>query len=119
MHGYKRSARVGDLIRREVADILQYRLKDPRVGFLAVTDVSISDDLKNATVFLSIMDRDSAQKTLSILNASAGFVKSELGKRLRLRYMPKITFMIDEAVEKGERIDSLLRKLKEEEHGGS
>jgi len=115
MRRHKRSSRVADLIRREVADILQNRLKDPRVGFVTVTDISLSDDLRNATVFLSILDKEAAAATLDILNASAGFVKAELGKRIRLRYMPALTFQIDEAVERGEKIDRLLSDLKKRE----
>lgn len=115
MKQHKRSTRVADLIRREVADILQNRIKDPRVGFLTVTDISLSDDLRNATVFLSILDKAEAVATVKILNASSGFVKAELGRRIRLRYMPSITFRIDEAVERGEKIDRLLRDLKNRE----
>ncbi len=115
MHRYKRSVRVADLIRQEVADIIQYRLKDPRVGFVTVTEVKISDDLKHGSVYISILNRETQDETLKILNASAGFVRSELGKRVRLRYTPQLVFRIDELVEQGAKIDRLLNKIKNEE----
>jgi len=114
MQRYKRSTRVSDLLRREVADIIQNRLKDPRVGFVAVTDVRMSDDLKNATVYLSVLEKTRADETVEILNRSSGFIKTELGQRIRLRYMPKLLFRIDEVVERGDRIDRLLKTLKDE-----
>lgn len=115
MRRYKRSVRVADLIRQEVADIIQYRLKDPRVGFVTVTDVTISDDLKHGSIYISILNKEACDETLKALNASAGFVRSEIGKRVRLRYTPQLVFHLDEVVEEGAKIDRLLNKIKNED----
>ncbi len=115
MHRYKRSIRVADLIRQEVADIIQYRLKDPRVGFVTVTDVTVSDDLKHCSIYISILDKEACDETMKALNSSSGFVRSELGKRVRLRYTPQLVFRLDEVVEQGAKIDRLLNKIKKEE----
>ncbi len=115
VHRYKRSVRVADLIRQEVADIIQNRLKDPRVGFVTVTDVTISDDLKHGSIYISVLNKEACDETLKALNASAGFIRSELGKRVRLRSTPKLAFRLDEVVEQGAKIDRLLNQIKKEE----
>ncbi len=117
MRRYKRSTRVADLVRMEVADIIQNRLKDPRVGFVTVTDVKLSDDLKNGTVYMSVLDKAAHEETLKVINASAGFIRTELGHRLRLRFIPKLIFRIDECVERGARIDALLRGIQGDDEG--
>ena len=119
MRRYKRSTRVADLVRMEVADVIQNRLKDPRVGFVTVTDVQLSDDLKNGTVYMSVLDKAAHEETLKVINASAGFIRTELGHRLRLRFIPKLIFRIDECVERGARIDALLRGIEDEDDEGS
>jgi len=115
MKRYKRSTRVADLVRMEVADIIQNRLKDPRIGFITVTDVRLSDDLKNGTVYLSVLNKEAHEETEQIMNASAGFIRTELGHRLHLRFIPKLIFRIDEVVEHGARIDALLQGLKDDD----
>lgn len=108
MHPYKRAARVSDLIREEVADIIMNKIKHKSLGFVTVTDAKVSDDLRNATVYLSVLNAEDKKKTVRKLNESASFIKGELGRRLKIRYVPQLTFMIDEAVEYGRKIDTLL-----------
>jgi ribosome-binding factor A len=112
---YKRSQRVGDLVREEVADIIMTRLKDPRIGFVTVTGVDMSDDLKMARIFVSILKPEDREQTLSILNDAKPFIRSALGKRLRMKFTPNIEFRLDTAIEYGSKIDSLLRKIKTED----
>jgi len=100
----------------EVADIIQNRLKDPRIGFVTVTDVRLSEDLKNGSVYVSVLDRSAHEETLKVINASAGFIRTELGHRVRLRFVPKLVFLYDELAESGERIDALLREIKDGDH---
>ncbi|RJQ19871.1 MAG: 30S ribosome-binding factor RbfA [Nitrospiraceae bacterium] len=114
MHPYKRSARVGDLIREEVADIIMNRIKHKSLGFVTVTGAKISDDLRNATVYISVLNVEEGDKTLRKLNSMASFVKGELGRRLKMRYVPTLSFRIDEAVEYGRKIDKLLEGIKTE-----
>jgi ribosome-binding factor A len=87
---YKRSERVSDLIREEVADIIMYRLKDPRIGFVTVTGVDLSADLKLAKVYVSILKEEERDVTLGILNSSRNFVRSLLTKRLKMKFIPAI-----------------------------
>ncbi len=115
MHPYKRSKRVGDLFREEIAEIIMNRVKDPRVGFVTVTSVKVSDDLSYARVFISVLKKEDTEETLSVLNSASGFIRSEIGKRVRIKKLPRFEFFEDETLEYGARIDSLLKKLKQEE----
>ena len=110
---YKRSQRVSDLIREEVADIIMYRLKDPRIGFITVTGVDMTDDLKLARVFVSILKEEDRELTLAILNDARPFFRSALGKRLKMKFTPAIEFRLDTSIEYGYKIDRLLKKIKD------
>lgn len=116
---YKRADRVGDLLREEVSEIIIKKIKDPRVGFVTVTAVKVTDDLSIARVYITILDKSQEAATLSALRAASGFIRSELKKRLRMKVIPKIEFRKDETYEKGVRIDELLRKIREEGGEGS
>ena len=111
---YKRSARVSDLIREEVADIIMYKIKHKTLGFVTVTGAKVSPDLRNATIYLSVLNDDEKIKTVRKLNESKTFIKGELGKRLKMKYIPTLKFMIDEAVEYGRKIDYMLDNIDEE-----
>ncbi|HDH06550.1 MAG TPA: 30S ribosome-binding factor RbfA [Nitrospirae bacterium] len=114
MHPYKRSARVSDLIREEVADIIMNKIKHKTLGFITVTGAKVSDDLRHATVYLSVFNVEDNKKTLRKLNSSASFIKGELARRLKMRYVPSIIFKIDEAIEYGRKIDKMLDDIKSE-----
>lgn len=109
---YKRSQRVSDLLREEIAEIIMRRLKDPRLGFVTVTGVDITDDLKIARVFISVLKEDEKETTLDILNSAKSFIRSEVAKRVRMKTIPTFEFRIDESVEYGARIDKLLKEIK-------
>lgn len=111
---YKRSERVSDQMKQEIADILMRKIKDPRIGFVTVTDVDVSDDLKNAKVFVSIYG-DNKEETLKGLKSAAPFVRVELGRRMRLRVVPEILFRFDGTVEQGAHIMELLREIEQKE----
>jgi ribosome-binding factor A len=110
---YKRSERVGDLIREEVADLIMYKLKDPRIGFVTVTGVEMTADLKLARVFVSILKEEERELTLEILNSSKNFIRSNLSKRLRMKFIPAIEFRLDTSIEYGFKIDRLLKEIKD------
>jgi ribosome-binding factor A len=115
----KRSEKVGDLIRKEISQILLEELKDPRIGFVTVTKVALSDDLRIAKVYYSVFGGEQDKEaSYEGLESARGYIKRELGKRVRLKYMPEITFMFDDSLEYGEHIEGLLRdvKLTEVEH---
>jgi ribosome-binding factor A len=112
---YKRSERVGDLIREEVADLIMYKLKDPRIGFVTVTGVEMTADLKLARVFVSVMKEEEREVTLEILNSSKNFIRSNLSKRLRMKFIPAIEFRLDTSIEYGFKIDKLLKEIQEKD----
>ncbi len=91
------------------------KIKDPRLGFITVTDVELSNDLKIAKVFISIMHEKDADLSMEILNSDKGIIRSEISKRLKIKYIPAIEFRIDKSAERGGRIDELLREIKEKE----
>jgi ribosome-binding factor A len=111
---YKRSHRVGDLIKEEVADIIHRRIKDPRVGFVTVTGVDLTEDLKIARVYVSILKEEERQETLEILNSAKNFVRSELSGRLRMKFIPTVEFRLDTSIEYGDKIEKLLKQIREE-----
>ncbi|MDC3414098.1 30S ribosome-binding factor RbfA [Aquibacillus sp. 3ASR75-11] len=104
--------RVGEQMKKELGDILGKKIKDPRVGFVTVTDVEVTGDLQQAKVFISVLgDEKQKQDTLMGLAKAKGFIRSEIGKRIRLRKTPELLFEFDEAIEKGNRIEHILREL--------
>jgi ribosome-binding factor A len=114
MHPYKRSARVSDLIREEVADIVMNRIKHKTLGFITITAAKVSDDLRNATIYLSALDPGENEKTVRKLQSSASFIRNELGRRLKMKYVPHLTFRVDESIEYGRKIDTILDEIKSE-----
>jgi ribosome-binding factor A len=109
---YKRAERVADQIRMEVADILMRRIKDPRVRSVTVTDVELTSDLRLARVYVTTMERDEAERLVfDGLAKASGFIRSELGKRLSLRYLPDVSFIKDISGPRGDRILRLLDSL--------
>jgi len=112
MHPYKRSTRLGDLIREEVAEIIMHKMRDPRLGFVTVTYARISDDLRHATIYISVFEDSKREDTLNILMTSASFIRSELAKKLKIKYIPSLTFRMDRSIEEGLKIDGLLDSIK-------
>ena len=101
-------------MKQEIADILMRKIKDPRIGFVTVTDVDLSDDLKNAKVFISIYGGDK-EATFKGLKSATAFIRSELGKRMRMRCVPELLFRFDSTVEQGAHIMELLREIDEKQ----
>ena len=110
-----RPEKVAHLMRREVADILQQKLRDPRVSaMVSVTDVEVTQDLSFARVFVSIMgNAGEREATMQALAHAAGFVRRELGPRLGLREVPEVRFVHDESLERGARVEELLKRIHE------
>src|SRR6266540_3809099 len=102
MTGHKRTDRVGDQIRMEIADILTRRVKDPRVGFVTVTAVDVTADLRQGP---------QEAETLAVLARAEGFIRSELGRRLKLRYVPELTFVKDTSLDRVKRVMTLLDQV--------
>ncbi len=117
---FQRKYRVGDSIKREVSQMIQRELKDPGIGFVTITDVEISSDLKRAQIYYSILgDEESKIKTAKALKRACGFVQHEIGKRLRLKHVPEVEFHFDGSVEYGARIEELIRQIHQQEDEGA
>ena len=113
---YKRSDRLGELIQREISDILLRQIKDPRIGFCTIIRVDVSDDLRYAKAHVSILGSESQQKsTLKGLKSATGFIRKEIGRRIALRHTPEIAFTLDESVAHSIRIAQLLAEGQQEE----
>ena len=109
----KRSVRVGDQILKEIAELLVTKVKDPRVKATTLTGIHLSDDLKNARVYYSVMgDEENIIRTQAGLDSAKGFIKREIGRRMNLRYVPDIIFEHDLSLEKGNKMERLFEKIK-------
>ena len=112
----RRQDRVAALIQRELSEIIQRSVKDPRVAFCTVTQAEVSPDLKYVDVKVSVIGAEEQKvKTLAGLKSAAGFLRREIGKRLTLRYSPELRFAIDESADYLMRIDGLLKSVKSED----
>ena len=112
MRPYKRSQRLSELLKEEVADIVLNKIKDPRLGLITLTAVELTDDLRHAKVFFTVLKEEDKALTLQILNEAKGFVRSEIAKRLRIKIIPTFEFVYDESIDRGFKIDKLLREIK-------
>ena len=109
-----RANRVAEQMKKEIGDILNRKIKDPRVGFVTITDVEVTGDLQQATIYLTILgSEDEKEATLKGLTKAKGFIRSEIGHRIRLRKTPELFFEIDHTIETGNRIEKLIRDLHE------
>jgi ribosome-binding factor A len=110
-----RRLRVQDLLREEISLIIQRELQDPGLGFVTVVEVKMSEDLKTGKVYVSIYgDEESQKETLEALRRSKGYIKFLLGKRVTLRYIPDLTFLIDNTIERVQRIEEIFKKEADE-----
>lgn len=110
-----RLERLRELIKSEFGQILQRDLKDPRIGFVSVTDVEVSNDYSHVKIFVSILGSEQEKKqTMEGLESAKGFIRTELGQRIRMRYTPEIHLIADESMERGSRIMALLNEVKKE-----
>ena len=110
--GQGRPQRLGDLIQRELSELIRLDLRDPRVGMLTITSVDVSPDLANAKVFFTMFEKDKLQDTLHGLKRSAGFLRSQLAKRISMYTTPELRFVYDESVERGDRLSRLIDSTK-------
>lgn len=109
-----RPERVAQFMRREIAEILEHRLNDPRLQGLvvSVTDVEVTQDLSSAKVFVSVLETGEArERALAALQSAVGFVRHLLSSRLELREVPEIRFLHDTSIERGARVEEILRRL--------
>ena len=109
-----RQDKVSDLIKDEISRLLLREVRDPRVGFVTVTGTSVSPDLRSVRVFVSVLgDAEVRSACVKALNSAAGFFKRALFKNLRLRYAPGVVFVHDDSLDRGDRIERVLREIHE------
>jgi len=118
MPRYKRSHRVGDLIREIIAEMILKDLSDPRLETVTITDVEVTDDLKQARVFFSARGNQAQEEAaVHALESAAGMIRKKLGREMRVRYIPELIFQVDHSFEYGSKIDRLIQTIQEEKAG--
>ena len=106
--GQGRPQRLGDLIQREVSELIRLEVRDPRVGMITITSVDVSPDMSHAKIFFTVLEKDKLPETLAGLGRSAGFLRSQLARRIKMYTTPELRFAYDESVERGDRISRLI-----------
>ncbi len=113
---YSRTRRVGEQLQREMAQLVQQEIKDPRLGLVTISAVKLSKDMSHANIFFTVLDSDdsdekhSIEETLKVLEGAAGFLRHELAKRMQLRIVPHIHFKYDESIAYGNDLSALINK---------
>ena len=108
---YSRTRRVGEQIQREMAQLVQQEIKDPRLGLVTISAVKLSKDMSHANIFFTVLDEEHpVDETLKILEGAAGFLRHELAKRMQLRIVPHIHFKYDESISYGNDLSALIHK---------
>ncbi|MDX8362209.1 MULTISPECIES: 30S ribosome-binding factor RbfA [Bacillaceae] len=111
-----RSTRIAEQMKKELGQIIGQKMKDPRIGFVTVTDVRVTGDLQQAKVYISVLGNDEEkQNTLLGLEKAKGFIRSEIGSRIRLRKTPELLFEFDESIDYGYRIESILHDINKDD----
>lgn len=108
-----RIERVEEQIKQEIADIIHNEVKDPRIGFITISEVKVSKDLRNALVFVSFLEDNKVKNDESLegLNIAKGFIRRELGKRVTFKYLPELHFKLDETARHAAHINEILHSL--------
>jgi len=116
---FKRTDRIADQIQRDLAELIRSSIKDPRVGMVTVNDVVVAKDLGFADVYVTLLtinennaQSDEVQQTIKVLNGASGFLRSELGRMIKLRMIPQLRFHFDASVGEGRRLDGLINKAR-------
>jgi len=110
---YQRSERVGDLLVELISEVLRKDIRDPRVGAVTITGAKVTKDLRQARIYFSLLGRaDDKKEVLAGLKSATGFIRTKIGKQLKLRFVPSIEFLYDEREDEAQRIDTLLNQIK-------
>ena len=105
---FSRSERMAEQLRRELAEIVRDKINDPRLGFVSFTEVRMSRDLSHAVVYSSVLNSESQDEAIELLNRAVGFIRKEIAHRIRARIVPTLKFVADESVIRGEEMDELI-----------
>ena len=113
---YSRTQRVADYLQRELAELIQHEVRDPRIGMVSITGVEVSRDLGHARVYYTALECDSSEEaaeSTAALNRAAGFLRSELARDSRMRSVPQLKFYFDSSVGRGRELEELIRRAAE------
>ena len=119
---YQRTERVADYLKRELANLLQFELRDPRVGMVSITGIDVSRDLSHARVYCTVLGKDDgeqAKESIDALNKAAGFLRSQVSRDSKLRTVPQLRFYFDSSVGRGAYMEELIdRAVADDERAG-
>jgi len=111
----QRAQRLAELLKKEIADILLKEIKDPRIGFVSVTDIDVSNDLRHASVYVSVLgNEDERQNTMEGLEKATGYIRKLIGERIKIYHTPEIIFKYDSSLEHGIHISHIIDEIKDE-----
>jgi ribosome-binding factor A len=123
---YSRTQRIGDQMQRELSQLIQREIKDPRIGLVTVTAVEVSRDLSNAKVFVTVLGREAddssaVEQSRKILQDAAGFLRMQLGKAMQLRTVPQLRFHYDASIRRGVELSALIERAvaEDRQHEGA
>ncbi len=120
---FKRTDRVAEQLQRELAQIIQLEVRDPRVGMVTVCAVDLSRDLHYATVYVTFLGIDetvkATQEAVDVLNEAASYIRIHIGKRMRMRAVPHVKFLFDKSISRGRDLSSLIEQAREKDTDNS
>lgn len=111
--------KVENLIKQEISQILLHKLQDDDLGFITVTSVKVSADLKNAKIYLSVLQKERRDFVLNKINLRLGYIRTELAHRIRIKFVPELKFFIDDTLDYVEKIEGLIKKIHENDNKGN
>lgn len=119
---FSRTDRISDQIQKDLASLIRTEMKDPRVGMVTINDVNVARDLGYADVYITLLtleendaNSDSVKQSLAALNSAAGFLRSQLGKMIKLRTIPRLRFHYDSSVGHGRKLDALITQARKKD----
>jgi ribosome-binding factor A len=107
--------KIENQIKEEVSLILLYKIQDPSLGFVTITNVKVSPDLKNAKIYISVFEKSHRQEVLDKVSSLGGMIRSELASRIRIKFVPELKFFIDDTLDYVEKIEGLIKKIHDNE----
>ncbi len=115
-----RARRVGELLKKEISQILLRELRDPRIGFVSVTDVEVSGDLRHAKVFVSVYGSDKEKEdTMEALEQATGYIRKIVGERINIYHTPELLFRYDNSIERGVHISKIIKDINDDKTEGN
>lgn len=117
-----RIEKVENLIKEEISNIFLFKINDPALGFVTVTSVKVSPDLKNAKIYISVYDKEKREEALAKIEGIKKYIRAELGSRIRIKFTPELKFFIDDTLDYVEKIEGLLKQIHKDDnkrHGES